>query len=314
MKKTDRKKIETWLITGCATGFGRELCLELLNRGYKVVATARDVNKLDYLKDKDNGENLLLLPLDITDKNQVNDVINKSIDRFGKIDVLVNNAGSLYLSSFETEEEEKSRILFETNFWSVIYIIKAILPHMKNNNNGTIVNMSSTVGILANMGCPMYAATKHALEAINEALRREIKQIRIMAVEPCNFKTDVRYKAIGNNGLSRDDVMNGYDNQEYYNDTAAGAKIIINAVESRKVPRRLLLGSKTYNSACKAIKLLKKDKRNYKKYRLPCVVINNMKIKLFNRITIIKIKRDGDFLKYYLFGFLLIFKGKFRLW
>lgn len=314
MKKIDRSKIETWLVTGCSSGFGKEICIELLKRNYKVIATARNVEKLDYLKEFAKPENFLALPLNVTDKEQVKKVIHESLAVFGKIDVLVNNAGSLYMSDFENEKEEESRRLFEINFWAVNNMMKVILPSMRNNGYGTIVNMSSTVGIIGNMGCPMYAASKHALEGLHEAFSNNVDfALRTMLVEPCNFKTDVRYKAIGNSGLSHQDTLKSYNNQESYNDTSVGAKIIINAVEAKRMPKRLLLGEKTYHSAGEAIKLLKKARKDYKKFGLPCTIINNKKIKLFNRLTLTKIRREENIVKYYLFGFLPILTKKVNI-
>ena len=319
MKKIEKEKIKVWLITGCSSGFGKELSLELIDRDYKVIATARDLNKLEYLLDyakKNNKEdNLITLKLDVLNNNDIKKVIEQSIDKFGKIDVLVNNAGVLYTSSFSESQENKSRELFDINFWSINNIIKYVLPYMQKNNNGTIINMSSTVGILANMGCPMYAASKHALEGLNEALRREIYPIRVMIVEPCNFKTDVRFKAITNNiqKITYQDMEEGYKQQKSYNDTRVGIKIIVNATECKNLPRRLLLGRETYESALESMKLLKKDIKNYKKFNLPCTINNNNNIKiikLFNLIPILKIKKKNNKLKYYLFGFIPIINKK----
>src|SRR5215207_5844939 len=148
-----------WFITGCSTGFGRELAKYLLENGYRVVVTARNVDKVKDLVEL-NRENALALALDVTDKIQVTNAVAQAEEHFGAIDVLVNNAGFGYFGAIEESEEPEVRAMFETNFWGLAEMTRAVLPGMRRRRSGTIVNVSSIGGFVGFPGVGYYNATK----------------------------------------------------------------------------------------------------------------------------------------------------------
>src|ERR1700709_2187886 len=166
-----QSQIETpvWLITGCPTGFGRELAKLLLQQGYRVVATARDETRLADIVEGFEGQ-ALALPLDVTDGTNIADVVREAEARFGRIDVLVNNAGYGYLAAIEEGEDDAVRAMFDTNVFGLVDVTKAVLPGMRKRRSGFIVNLSSIGGLMSFPASGYYTATKHAVEAISKAL------------------------------------------------------------------------------------------------------------------------------------------------
>lgn len=180
-----------WLITGCSTGIGRETARAALEAGHSVVATARRVETVQGFVDE-FGDRALAVPLDVTDKDQIADAVAAAEAAFGGIDVLVNNAGHGYLSAVEEGEDAEVRRLFDTNYFGVVAMIKAVLPSMRARSSGHIVNISSMTGLVANPPNAYYSSTKFALEALTEALAAEVKPlgIKVTAIEPGAFRTD----------------------------------------------------------------------------------------------------------------------------
>ena len=178
-----------WLITGCSTGFGRELCRALLRRGYRVVVTARNPATLDEFA---LAGNALVAALDVTVPRQIADVVRQADERFGQIDVLVNNAGYGYLSAVEEGEDEEVRAMFETNVFGLANMTKAVLPGMRARRRGHIVNISSVGGLIGFPGIGYYNASKFAVEGLSEALAKETAGlgIKVTIVEPGPFRTD----------------------------------------------------------------------------------------------------------------------------
>lgn len=180
-----------WFITGCSTGFGRELAKYLLENDYRVVVTARNVDKINDLS-AINKENALALALDVTDKAQVAEAVEKAEEHFGGIDVLVNNAGFGYFGAIEESDEQEVRSMFETNFWGLAEMTRAVLPKMRERRTGTIVNISSIGGFVGFPGVGYYNATKFAVNGFSEALQKETAPlgIRVIVVQPSGFRTD----------------------------------------------------------------------------------------------------------------------------
>src|SRR5215510_8779198 len=141
-------KKNVWFITGCSTGFGRELAKYLLEDDYRVAVTARDKGKIQDLVDI-NKENAVAIKLDVTDKRQVADAIAETENHFGQVDVLVNNAGFGYFGAIEESEEQEVRSMFEANFWGLAEVTRAALPKMRERRSGTIVNVSSIGGLVS---------------------------------------------------------------------------------------------------------------------------------------------------------------------
>lgn len=182
---------QTWFITGCSTGFGRLLTEALLDMGEQVIATARNVESLD-----DTGthaeDRILRLPLDVRNQMQIHDAVAKGLERFGHIDVLVNNAGYGYFATQEEGELEEIRNMFETNVLGLIAVSQGVIPHMRLRRSGAIVNLSSMAGRMATPRGGFYQSTKWAVEAISEAQYLELSAfgIRVAVIEPGSYETD----------------------------------------------------------------------------------------------------------------------------
>jgi NAD(P)-dependent dehydrogenase (short-subunit alcohol dehydrogenase family) len=179
-----------WVITGCSSGFGREFVSAALAHGFRVVATARAPAKLDAHGEYENR--LLKLALDVTSPVQVRSAVETAMRNFGRIDVLVNNAGYGYLAAVEEGEDAEISALFETNFFGLTAMIRAVLPGMRARHRGCIINIASVGGIVGFPGSGYYAATKFAVEGVSESLAQEVEPlgIRVMLVEPGPFRTD----------------------------------------------------------------------------------------------------------------------------
>jgi NAD(P)-dependent dehydrogenase (short-subunit alcohol dehydrogenase family) len=180
-----------WLITGCSSGFGREIALAALAAGDRVVATARRPEVLDDLVATD-PDRVLPVALDVTRDDQVAAAVNAAIERFGRVDVLVNNAGYGSVGAIEEIVLDDLRELMETMFFGAVGLTQAVLPVMRAQGSGAIVQISSMGGMLAPPGFGAYCAAKFGLEAISEALSAEVAPlgIRVLIVEPGAFRTD----------------------------------------------------------------------------------------------------------------------------
>ncbi|RDC56016.1 oxidoreductase [Pedobacter chinensis] len=269
----DNKK-PVWFITGCSTGFGRELVKQLLEKGYTVVVTARDIAKVpDLVIGHEN--NSLALPLDVTDKEQVKTAVAKAEETFGSIDVLVNNAGFGYFSSIEEGEEEKIRAQFETNVFGLIQVTQAVLPGMRKRGKGHIVNLSSIGGIRSFGATGFYHATKYAVEGLSETLAIETAPlgIKVLLVEPGPFRTDWAGRSSLHTPLQIADYeptvgirmktsFEGSGKQK--GDPVRAAAAIIKAVEAENPPLRLLLGKSAYELASEKLDMLKVNFETWK--------------------------------------------------
>ncbi len=206
-----------WLITGCSTGFGREIARAALQAGHQVVVTARQPAAVHGFVDE-FGATALAVGLDVTDVKQITAAIAAAEDAFGGIDVLVNNAGHGYLSAVEEGEDAEVRKLFEVNYFGAVNVIKAVLPGMRARGSGHIVNISSMTGLVANPPNAYYSSTKFALEAVTEALATEVRPlgIKVTAIEPGAFRTDWATRSMKESGTPIAD----------YTDVAARKKLI----------------------------------------------------------------------------------------
>ncbi len=173
------------LITGCSTGIGCHLAQRFAQVGYTVVATARKVETLD------NLTVALKLQLDVTQTNSVNQAIALTLQQFGRIDVLINNAGYTILGALEEVSEEQTQRVFDVNVFGALRMIRAVVPHMREQRSGRIINISSIAGKLSTPVNGTYAATKFALEALSDALQMELALfgIQVVLVEPGAIKT-----------------------------------------------------------------------------------------------------------------------------
>lgn len=242
----------TWLITGCSTGFGRELASAVLARNWNAVVTARDPATVQDIV-AGHDVSALALRLDVTDPKQVASAVKEAEARFGAIDVLVNNAGYGYRGAVEEADETEVRELFETNFFGLVSMIQAVLPGMRAHRRGHIVNISSVAGRMAQPGSGYYSATKFAVGGLSDALRKEVGPlgIRVTVVEPGGFRTDFAGRSLRQSKHTIDDYAatagarrkeNSSTDGRQPGDPARAAQAIIRAVQADKPPFRLALG------------------------------------------------------------------------
>ncbi|NBJ10039.1 oxidoreductase [Microvirga arsenatis] len=242
-----------WFITGCSTGFGRELARLVLERGWRAVVTARDAGRV---QDLANGyeDRVLALSLDVTRQDEIAAAVQQTERRFGAIDVLVNNAGYGYQTSIEEGDDAEIRAQFETNVFGLAAMTRAVLPGMRARRRGHIVNISSQAGFIGYEGSGYYAATKHAVEGLSDSLSREVAPlgIKVTCVEPGPFRTDWAGRSLHQRHPQIDDYREtvgarleataGYSGKQP-GDPVRAAAAIIKAVEAESPPKHLVLGS-----------------------------------------------------------------------
>jgi NAD(P)-dependent dehydrogenase (short-subunit alcohol dehydrogenase family) len=240
-----------WLITGCSTGFGREIARAALEAGHSVVVTARNAGAVQEFVDE-FGDRAVAVALDVTDAGQIAAAVSAADDAFGGIDVLVNNAGHGYLSAVEEGEDTEVRKLFDVNYFGAVNMIKAVLPAMRARGSGHIVNISSMTGLVANPPNAYYSSTKFALEAVTEALATEVRPmgIKVTAIEPGAFRTDWASRSMKESGTpiaDYADVAARKDLIKQFADHLPGdprkvAEAVLTVTKLDDPPLRLLLG------------------------------------------------------------------------
>lgn len=256
-----------WFITGCSTGFGLELAKQTIQHGYRTVMTARDPSKLERHGATDN---VLVLKLDVTQADQVTAAIKAAEERFGGIDVLVNNAGIGYFAAIEEGEEAEVRKMFEVNVFGLSRMIQAVLPGMRKRHRGCIVNLSSLAGVRGMPALGQYNATKFAVEGLSQALRQEVEPlgIQVMVVEPSGFRTDWAGRSANESKHQIDDYMATAGNVRRAIRAASGkqagdpvraVKAIVNAVATGNPPHHLLLGRDAFEGAMAKLDELRKE-------------------------------------------------------
>lgn len=256
-----------WFITGCSTGFGRELAKHVLALGYRTAVTARHIADI---KDLDTKGEALLLKLDVTHKGQIEAAIKAVEKKFGRIDVLVNNAGIGYFAAIEESKEHQIRKMFEINVFGLSRMIHAVLPGMRKRQSGFIVNVSSLAGIRGFPSVGYYNATKFAVEGLSEALWQEVEPlgIKVMLVEPSGFRTDWAGRSANESkkqiadyaataGANR--IRMRADSGKQPGDPVRAAQAIVKAVESANPPHHLLLGNDAFEGAMAKVEALRKE-------------------------------------------------------
>jgi len=266
---TMNKNDPVWLITGCSTGFGRELARLVLARGWRAVVTARDPSKVADIA-AGHGDRAVVVALDVTQRAQIDDAVATARRRFGRIDVLVNNAGYGYLAAIEEGEDDAVRAMFETNVFGLIDMTKAVLPVMREQRSGLIVNVSSIGGITSFAATGYYHGTKYAVEGISESLAIEVKPlgIDVLIVEPGPFRTNWAGPSIQQSSTRIEDyaATAGERRKQTHarsgsqaGDPVRGAQAIIDAALSDHPPLRLLLGKAALDLARKKLDFMRKD-------------------------------------------------------
>ncbi|MBS3904895.1 MAG: SDR family NAD(P)-dependent oxidoreductase [Simkania sp.] len=269
-----------WLITGTSQGFGKELVQAALARGDFVVATSRTPDKV--LQDFSGAKDRLLTPsLDLRDPAQINSVVEQAISRFGRIDVLVNNAGYGLLGAIEEVSDEEIAAIYEINVFGLLRITRAVLPYLRKQHSGRIVNISSIIGLVGSAGAGLYSSTKFAIAGLSESLALEVAPlgIHVTIVEPGPFRTDF----LGNSLVITDKAIPAYEksagcmrtyavenHKKQAGDPTLGAKAIIQAVLSEKPPLHLLLGAAACKKAHEKLEALHTDFATWQDLSLSC--------------------------------------------
>ncbi len=182
--------MKTWLITGCSSGIGAGIAKAVLKSGDQAVVTARNKDKVKYFEEQ-YPDTALAVSLDVTDSQSIKNAIKEASERFGMVDVLVNNAGYGYRSAIEEGEIEAVNTLYQTNLFGPIELIKAVLPAMREKHDGYILNVTSIAAARSAVGSGYYASSKAALELLTDGLRKECAPlgIKVMVVQPGAFRT-----------------------------------------------------------------------------------------------------------------------------
>ena len=258
-----------WFITGCSTGFGRELAKALLARGYRAVVTARDPAKVADLVEG-HAATALALALDVEKQPQIEAAVEAARRKFGRIDVLVNNAGYGYLAAIEEGDDADIRAMFETNVFGLAAMTRAVLPIMRAQKSGAIVNISSMGGFIGFPGSGYYAATKFAVEGLSESLSKEVAPfgVKVLIVEPGPFRTDWAGRSIKTPkrpidayaetaGARRRQIQHYSGSQP--GDPVRAAEAIIATVEQPNPPLRLPLGNFAYDAMGAELEAVRKE-------------------------------------------------------
>ncbi|HEY1941807.1 MAG TPA: oxidoreductase [Roseiarcus sp.] len=260
---------KVWFITGCSTGFGRELARYTLERGDKVVVTARKPAEIaDLVAGRET--NALALELDVTKSGDIAAAVAAAEAKFGRIDVLVNNAGIGYFGAVEESEDAEVRRMFEINFWGLANMSRAVLPGMRARRSGHIVNISSMGGMRGAPAVGYYNATKFGLEGLSEALAQEVEPlgIKVLIVEPSGFRTDWAGRSANQTphpiadydatAGARQRAIRGYSGKQP-GDPIRAAAAIVEAVEAENPPLRLMLGKAALAAGRAKVEALRKD-------------------------------------------------------
>jgi NAD(P)-dependent dehydrogenase (short-subunit alcohol dehydrogenase family) len=240
-----------WLITGASSGFGLALAHAALERGDRVAATSRRAGPIEGLEE---DERLALIKLEVTDAAQREEAVKATIDSFGRIDVLVNNAGRTQVGAVEETTDEELRDLFELHFFAPVALTREVLPQMRRQGGGAIVQMSSVGGQVTAAGFGAYCATKFALEGLTETLQEEVAPfgIKTMIVEPGAFRTGLFRKDAAYFSAEMEEYAETVgptrayvreDHLKQPGDPVLAARAILTALDSDDPPLRLVLGS-----------------------------------------------------------------------
>jgi NAD(P)-dependent dehydrogenase (short-subunit alcohol dehydrogenase family) len=264
-----------WFITGASRGFGLEITREALSRGDSVVATARDPQAvLDAIPDAD--DRLLAVALDVSDPDQISAAVDAAIDRFRRIDALVNNAGRGLVGSVEETSDAEARAIFDVNVFGLLAITRAVLPHMRAQRSGLVVNLSSVGGFVAWPGWGVYSATKFAVEALSEAMTHELAPlgIRSVAIEPGPFRTnflDGSSLAIAHTEIDDYASTGGAartwatdSNYGQQGDPLKAAKVIVDLADRDDLPERIQLGTNAFEDVAAKLTRTARDQEQWR--------------------------------------------------
>jgi NAD(P)-dependent dehydrogenase (short-subunit alcohol dehydrogenase family) len=278
MNAQNANKSLVWFITGTSGGIGRELVRTALLRGDRVVATSRNPQKV-FAAFKEAADRVLTVKMDLQDPAQIENAVQTAIARFGRIDVLVNNAGYGFIGAVEEASDEEIAGVHETNVFGLLRVLRALLPHFRERRSGHIVNLSSIGGLVGLPGFGIYNSTKFAVEGISEALAQEVAPlgIRVTIVEPGPFRTEFLAGSLAlaskilpdydqTAGRTRAGATTRNGNQP--GDPGRAAEAIIKVVTSENPPLHLLLGRLAHDHATAKLDNLRKDMETWREVTL----------------------------------------------
>jgi NAD(P)-dependent dehydrogenase (short-subunit alcohol dehydrogenase family) len=260
---------KVWLITGCSTGFGRALATEALAQGYRVAVAARKTEDVQDIVSA-YPDTAIAIKLDVTVPEQIKAAVAATVEKFNQIDVLVNNAGIGYFAAIEESEEAEVRRMFEINVFGLAKMTQEVLPQMRKQKSGHILNISSIGGLRSFPGVGFYNATKYAVDGLSEALYKEVLPlgIKVTIIAPSGFRTDWAGRSAKDTSVKIDDYattagknagdIRGYSGNQP-GDPVRAAKAMIDVTETEHPPLRLLLGAAALKGARLKVEELKHD-------------------------------------------------------
>jgi NAD(P)-dependent dehydrogenase (short-subunit alcohol dehydrogenase family) len=268
-----------WFITGASRGFGLEITKEALSRGDKVVATARNPQAvLDALPD--GRDQLLAVALDVHRPEQISGAVEEAIAKFGRIDVLVNNAGRGLLGAVEEATDEEVRAVFDVNVFGLLAVTRAVLPHLRAQRSGLVINLSSVGGFVSGPGWGVYSSTKFAVEALSEAMTHELAPlgVRVVAIEPGPFRTNfldgsslgVSANVIDDYAQTSGQTRKWADETNYGQDgdPVKAAKIIVDLADRDELPERIQLGANAFERIADKLARTARDQEAWREIAL----------------------------------------------
>ena len=247
-----------WFITGCSTGFGRALAEKLIENGTRCVVTARNIDQVADIVEK-GGDKALAVALDVNKADQIDAAVKAATDKFSSLDVLVNNAGYGFQSSVEEAAEQDIRDQFDANVFGLFAMTRAVLPGMRKQKYGRILNITSVGGLIGFPASGYYSASKHAVEGFSDALVQEAGPlgIKTTCIEPGPFRTDWAGRSLHQNETKIADYeptvgarlkqTSGYSGQQP-GDPVRAAEVMIKVAAMEEPPRHMVLGEFGYNA------------------------------------------------------------------
>jgi NAD(P)-dependent dehydrogenase (short-subunit alcohol dehydrogenase family) len=267
--------MSVWFITGASRGFGAEIFEKALTAGHSVVATARDPHAVA-ARFPDAGDHLLPVALDVLDEAQAAAAVEAAVQRFGRIDVVVNNAGRGLLSAVEEASDNAARAVFDTNVFGILNILRAVLPTLRAQRSGRIINLSSVGGFIGSAGWGIYCATKFAVEGFSEALAREVGPlgIDVVIVEPGYFRTDfLDASSLSTEGTVIDDYAETAGatrrhatdvNHAQPGDPVKAAAAIVEIGSAEGPPLRIQLGRDSFGAVADKLKFVAEEQQAWR--------------------------------------------------
>lgn len=263
-----------WFITGAGSGIGAATARAALKAGDRVIATGRNLDKVRNALSDVAGANLAFVPLDVANEAQAKAAVDAAMKAFGRIDVLVNNAGYSLLGNFEELTTAEIEKLLSTNLYGVMYVMRAVLPVMRKQRSGRIINISSLAGIIGFKHCGAYSAAKFAVEGLSRAVAHEVERfgIKIVAVEPGFFRTDLldsRHAKYGGSTIedyaaegTAEDMWSGYNGTQQ-GDPAKLGDVLVKVARMENPPKQFLAGSDALAAAKPALEERLEELRAY---------------------------------------------------